>query len=256
MAGGKATAPMMLPGIAPPPTAQPLLPPPGRRRSRRDRNHHRGSDSRKSRRHSRKSRARSRSRRSGRSGRNRREASSSSFYSYDDDDDNGVDAAESTYVGSFWQGSALPRGCTRYGLMPPPIVYEIAHILLPKKFTISMLSAHPDFQKNTHRDMLIPVVCALTGQSTSNRIPSMLRKQPKLFFQGFEQLKTRAAKVFKENPDLGSPVATAEGAAVAAATASSAAIVAQVGAGDSSDLVAKAVLAKSSRIVIDTTREC
>ena len=43
----------------------------------------------------------------------------------------------------------------------------------------------------------------MTGQGASNRIPSMLRRQPKLFFQGFEQLKARAAKVFKEDPDLG-----------------------------------------------------
>ena len=50
---------------------------------------------------------------------------------------------------------------------------------------------------------MLQAVLKLMGQGASNRIPSMLRKQPKLFFQGFEQLKARAAKVAKEDPDLG-----------------------------------------------------
>ena len=39
--------------------------------------------------------------------------------------------------------------------MTPPIVYEIAHILAPKKFTVTGISAHPDFQKNAHRDLML-----------------------------------------------------------------------------------------------------
>ena len=131
----------------------------------------------------------------------------------------------------------MPRNCNKYGKMIPPIVYEIARILLPKKFTVASISRHPDFLKNSHRDMLLQAVFKLTGQRASNRIPSMLRKQPKLFFQGFEQLKARAAKVAKEDPDLGmtavavtddkAAVAKAGSRAVAAeATAYSAAVAA------------------------------
>ena len=66
--------------------------------------------------------------------------------------------------------------------------------------------------------MLLQVIFVLTGQGASNRIPSMLRRQPKLFFQGFEQLRARAAKVHKENPDLGmTAVAGTGGAALAGA---------------------------------------
>ena len=107
--------------------------------------------------------------------------------------------------------------------MTPPIVYEIAHTLLPKKFTMASISAHPDFQKNSHRDMVLQAVLKLIGLGASNRIPSMLRKQPKLFFQGFEQLRARAAKVAKEDPDLGMTevAVTDDKAAVAKAGAES-----------------------------------
>ena len=113
--------------------------------------------------------------------------------------------------------------------MTPPIVYEIAHTLLPKKFTIASISGHPDFQKNSHRDMVLQAVLKLIGQGASNRIPSMLRKQPKLFFQGFEQLKARAAKVAKEDPDLGMTAVAVTDDKAAVAKAGSDAVAAGVG---------------------------
>ena len=52
-----------------------------------------------------------------------------------------------------------------------------------------------EFCNALQRDLMLEGVLQMTGQTSGNRIPSMLRRQPKLFFQGFEQLKTRAAKV-------------------------------------------------------------
>ena len=147
----------------------------------------------------------------------------------------------------------MPRNCSKYGKMPPPIVYDIVHILLPKKFTVASISAHPDFQKNAHRDLFLQVIYKLTGQGAFNRIPSLLRKQPKLFFKGFEQLKARAAKVLKEDPDLGrTAIAGADGGAPAAdvgaavAKTGGDAVVAQAGAAVATDLVAKAVVPRTS----------
>ena len=100
--------------------------------------------------------------------------------------------------------------------------------------------------------MLLQAIFKLTGQGSSNRIPSMLRKQPKLFFRGFEQLRARAAKVHKEDPDLGmAAVADNAGAAVATTGGGgSGAAVATTGSGalsaDKNDLVAKAASARTS----------
>ena len=46
------------------------------------------------------------------------------------------------------------------------------------------------------------VVAILTGQSSSSRIPTIMRRQPELFFRGIEQLRSRAAKIFKESPNI------------------------------------------------------
>jgi len=244
LAGGKATG--LQPGglIGGVPPGPPPLQPPPHRRSRRGRR--RRSDSRRSRRRD-QSRRRGRRSRSGCSGRIR-QSSSYSSYSVDDQDDGGSEA----FSGWFWQGHALPRNCSRYGKMPPPIVYEIAHILLPKKFTVASISGHPDFHKNAHRDVVLQAIFKLTGQGASNRIPSIMRKQPELFFQSFEQLRARAAKVFKEDPTLGMPAVAATDAAIAKASgeavpADSGAAVAKAG-GDAvaQDLVAKAVLSRTS----------
>ena len=151
----------------------------------------------------------------------------------------------------------MPRGCSKYGKMPPPIVYDIVHILLPKKFTVASISAHPDFQKNAHRDLFLQVIYKLTGQGAFNRIPSLLRKQPKLFFKGFEQLKARAAKVLKDDPDLGrTAIGGADGGAAGGAAAADVgaavaktggdAVVAQAGAAVATDLIAKAVVPRTS----------
>ena len=254
--GGKAAAPVMLPGVAPAPAPPALLPPPARRHSRRNRHRRHRSDSRRSRNPRRGGRSRSRgrgrshSRRSGREGRSgrscRRDASSS--YSYDDEDDGDVGtASERLFTGVFWHGTALPRECRRLCRLPPLIIYEILHTLLPKKFTITELSTHPEYRTSAHRDSLLPIVCHLTGQPASNPIPHALRRQPKLFFQGIEQLKARAAKIFKETPGLGGPGATAEAAAAAAKAGGAAPALENSAADpegeDTSDLVAKAVVA-------------
>ena len=154
MAVGKAAG--ILPGgvVGGAAAQPPLAPPPPRRRSRRGRRR-RSSDSRRG--AGSRSRKRDRSRRgrrshSGRGGRNRQE--SSSYYS-DDDQDDAFDRSDQVYSGWFWQGHALPRNCSEYGKMIPTIVYKIAHILLPKKFTVASISRHPDFQKSCrHADIL------------------------------------------------------------------------------------------------------
>ena len=61
-----------------------------------------------------------------------------------------------------------------------------------------MLSSSPDYGKIGHRDELLPHLLKLTGNTSSSRVPSALRKNPSLFFDCFMNLRPKAAAMIKK----------------------------------------------------------
>ena len=57
---------------------------------------------------------------------------------------------------------------------------------------IAMLTSTPNQGKVAHREALIKEVCFLTGTSPEARIPTNLRRNPKMFFAFWEKLRSKA----------------------------------------------------------------
>ena len=99
------------------------------------------------------------------------------------------------------------------------------------------------WQANQHRDKLLLKLLQLSGNTAQARIPTKLRHDPALFFQGFTQLRGKAAVLLKKEDATAAAGTTladsAAGAALAAgaAGASLAAVAAASAASDGSKTV-------------------
>ena len=188
-----------------------VAPPVPERRGKKKR--HSRSRSRSHGRRGRRDRRRSRSR-SGHVGRGRRRSPSHSSRSGSSSGSASADDAGVQYNGTFFSGSRLPRGCRRYGNLPPKIVYECCYILAPKKWSIPAISGSPDYGKPSHAKEHLQAVLKLMGMNEEGRIPTSLRSAPPLFFEIFAKQKARVNKALK---DMEEPAPGAAGPAPGAA---------------------------------------
>ena len=92
-----------------------------------------------------------------------------------------------------------------------------------ERFNLQTLGSDPDFGKVAHRDKLLPKLLQLSGNTAQARIPTKLRHDPALFFQGFTQLRRKAAVLLKkEDATAAAGTALADSAAGAAPAAGAA----------------------------------
>ena len=112
-----------------------------------------------------------------------------------------------------------------------------------ERFNWSTFGSDPDYGKIAHRDKLLPKLLFLSGNTPQGRIPTKLRNEPSLFFQGFIQLRGKEANLLKKEDTTAAAGTTlgdsAAGAALAAgaAGASLAAVAAASAASDGSKTV-------------------
>jgi len=131
---------------------------------------------------------------------------------------------------------------------------DLSLVMVPlARFTLSAVSQSEGYKGCAHREEMLELLLQLSGSTRTSRIPSVMRRQPALFFDGFSNLKDKAAKILKAQ---GTVVAAGSVAPAAlAATTPDAEALAAAKAVPAAEAAADTVICKALRSV-RCTKSC